>query len=100
MNYEAFHNLWSGIESIATISGLLIAACWAGYTFYIRWHPALQITIKASQVQLPGDPNLYVSATVEIENKGTRIARLPYYSDETRQCKESFFVRRIVFQDD
>jgi len=78
MTYEPFHNLWNGIESIATIIGLLIAGGWAAHTSYLKWQGALQVVIKASQVTLPDDPARYISAIVEIENKGSRNIRLPY----------------------
>ncbi|HWP54403.1 MAG TPA: hypothetical protein VN476_09690 [Pyrinomonadaceae bacterium] len=94
MNYDAFNNLWSGIESIATIFGLLIAACWAAYTFYLKWQAALQIVIKASQVKLPNDPRPYISATVEIENKGSRNTRLPF------DARDPFTVWPIEFDAD
>jgi hypothetical protein len=38
----------------------------------------IQITIEASQQSLPDDSSLYVSAIVEIENKGNRNTRLSY----------------------
>jgi len=91
MNYEAFNNLWGGIASIVTIFGLLVAAVWAAHTFYLKWQAALQIVIRASQVKLPDDPRQYISATVEIENKGTRNTRLPL------DGKEPFTVWRIEF---
>jgi hypothetical protein len=38
----------------------------------------IQITIEASQQSLPNDSSRYVSAVVEIENKGNRNTRLSY----------------------
>jgi hypothetical protein len=40
----------------------------------------LQITIIASQLSLPNDSSKYISAIVEIENKGTRNTRLSFES--------------------
>lgn len=40
----------------------------------------IQISIEASQQSLPNDSSLYVSAIVEIENKGNRNTRLSYES--------------------
>jgi hypothetical protein len=51
----------------------------------------INVTVQASQLALPNDPSLYVSAIVQVENKGTISTRLAY-----EQGKKPLSVYEVV----
>jgi len=53
-----------------------------------RAQAVIEVSIDASQISIPGDPARYVSAVVEIINKGTRNTRLEF-SDDRRPFEVS-----------
>ena len=56
---------------------------------------AIEISIRASRQSLPNDSSRYVSAIVEIENKGRKNTRLEY-----GESRDPFFVHAVNIKED
>lgn len=120
MTLEEFATLAKAVQSILTPIALVVAAGWAIYTFSAlgqitrsradlqktqeeiqnfqreaRIGPVVEISITTSQHTRPDEPYAYVSAVVEIENKGSVNTRLVH-----RANKKPFSVFAVDFEDD
>lgn len=99
MTLEEIETLARAVQAVVTALALLVAGAWAIYTFRAlgqvarsraeiqkfereaRIGAVVEISIRTSQHTRPDDPDAYVSAVVEIENKGIRNTRLEYGKD-------------------
>ena len=120
MTLEEFATLAQAVQSILTPIALVVAAGWAIYTFSALGQitrsraeiqrteaeildlqreasigAVVEISITTSQHTRPNDPYAYISAVVEIENKGSRNTRLVHGGNE-----RPFSVFAVDFQDD
>jgi hypothetical protein len=119
MTLEEFATLAKAVQSILTPIALVVAAGWAIYTFRAlgqitrsraevqkteaeiqhlqqeaRIGAVVEISITTSQHTRPNDRYAYVSAVVEIENKGSRNTRLVHGGNE-----RPFSVYAVDFED-
>jgi hypothetical protein len=120
MTLEEFATLARAIQSILTPLALVLAAVWAIYTFRAlrqvtqsraqlqkteaeildlqreaKIGAVVEMSINTSRHTRPNDPHTYVSAVVEIENKGIRNTRLEHGED-----RRPFLVFSVDFEDD
>jgi hypothetical protein len=120
LTMEEFATLAKAVQSILTPIALVVAAGWAIYTFRAlgqitssradlqkteaeiqnlqreaRIGAVVEISITTSQHPRPNDPYAYVSAVVEIENKGSRNTRLVHGGNQG-----PFSVFAVDFEDD
>ena len=73
MSDEKGKNLWGSLQSIVIIFSLVIGGIWTMINFDFlmrRAQRSVNVTIKPSQVKIPGDSAKYISAIVEYTNVG------------------------------
>lgn len=101
-NFEKFKNLSAGLQSIAAIVALAIAAAWAWYTWGIQRQdrrqslfPAIEITISAKQetsIRVNRSNERLIRGCITIRNVGTQTTIIPLTewdkpkSDKSRQA--------------
>ena len=113
LTLEEFATLAKAVQNILTPIALVVAAGWAIYTFSALGQitrsraeiqklqreasigAVVEISITTSHHTRPHDPYAYVSAVVEIENKGSRNTRLVHGGNE-----RPFSVFAVDYQDD
>jgi hypothetical protein len=89
-DHERFSKIWAGVQSIVVSVAVAVGGLWALFTFNakheadlargeyeklakeLRDFRVLNVKITPTQLRVPGDKGLYVSAIVEIENAGNQ----------------------------